>query len=357
VIQRSLFDYFTSFIPPIYDKDKNGHIVLTRFTGYSNPTKISRDLTMKVFITNAAALFFMLNHVFVSAETNVLFIGNSFTYGYGSATKYYRSETVTDLNNEGIGGVPALFKSFTEQAGLDYNVYLETRAGSALDFHLENKRSEIGTQPWDQVVMHGFSTLDSNKPGDPTLLVETTIKMSTFLQQLNPQVEVFLTSTWSRADLIYQADRHWSGTSIEKMALDLRAGYDKAAAAASAVKAVNGVGEAWTRAMVLGIADTNPYDGIEFGKISLWSWDYYHASNYGYYLESLVVFGNLTGTDPRSLGENECSGFELGMSRREINMLQQAAFEQLDSEKKVEASPLILTKPIYPKHCALNKSE
>ena len=176
----------------------------------------------------AATIILMLSHACVSAETSVLFIGNSFTYGYGSATKYYRSDSVTDLNNEGIGGVPALFKSFTEQVALDYDVYLETRSGSALDFHLDNKLAVIGTQPWDQVVMHGFSTLDSNKPNNPSLLVETTVKMSTFLQALNPKVEVYLTATWSRADLIYQADRHWSDTPIEKMALDVRAGYNKA---------------------------------------------------------------------------------------------------------------------------------
>jgi hypothetical protein len=312
---------------------------------------------MKPIMTTIATLILLLNSAFVSAETSVLFIGNSFTYGYGSATKYYRADSVTDLNNEGIGGVPALLKSFTEQTGLDYDVYLETRSGSAIDFHLENKLAIIGTQPWDQVVMHGFSTLDSNKPGDPALLVETTVKMSTFLQKLNPKVQVFLTATWSRADLVYQSDRHWSGTAIDKMALDVRAGYDKAAAAAPAVKAVNAVGEAWTRAMVLGIADTNPYDGTEFGKISLWSWDYYHASNYGYYLQALVVFGNLTGLDPRSLGENECSGFELGMSRREVKLLQQAAFEQLVSESKVKAAPLILSKSVYPKKCALSQSK
>lgn len=314
---------------------------------------------MNPFITTVAAIIIMFNSASTSADINVeksvLFIGNSFTYGYGSATKYYRADSVTDLNNRGVGGVPALFKSFTEQAGLDYDVYLETRGGSALDFHLENKLALIGTQSWDQVVMHGYSTLDSKKPGDPAMLVETTLKLSTFLQQLNPNVEVFLSATWSRADLIYQADQHWSGTPISKMALDIRAGYDKAAAAAPAVKAVNGVGEAWTRAMVLGIADTNPYDGIEFGKVSLWSWDYYHASSYGYYLKALVVFGNLTGLDPRSLGKNECSGFELGMSRYEVNMLQQAAFEQLVSENKVTAAPLIISKSVYPEHCALNE--
>jgi hypothetical protein len=29
-------------------------------------------------------------------------------------------------------------------------------ASAALDFHLEQKLDVIGTQAWDQVVMHGF---------------------------------------------------------------------------------------------------------------------------------------------------------------------------------------------------------
>ena len=78
------------------------------------------------------------------ARTSVLFIGNSFTYGWGSPVRHYRASTVTDLNNEGIGGVPALFKSFADQAGLDYDVYLETRGGAGMDFHLENKLAIIG---------------------------------------------------------------------------------------------------------------------------------------------------------------------------------------------------------------------
>jgi hypothetical protein len=35
---------------------------------------------------------------------SILFIGNSFTYAWGSPVRYYRANTVTDLNNEGIGG-------------------------------------------------------------------------------------------------------------------------------------------------------------------------------------------------------------------------------------------------------------
>lgn len=298
------------------------------------------------------ALFLILNPNLVFAETKVLFIGNSFTFGYGSAVKYYRAKSVTDLNNQGIGGVAALFKSFTEQAGLNYDVYIETQGGSDFNYHLNNKLDVIGALPWDQVVMHSYSTMDKDKPGDPGSLIKSTANLSEFLHGLNPNIEVYITATWSRPDLIYKADRRWSGTPIEKMALDVRAGYDLAAQSPY-VTAVNAVGEAWTQAMKLGIADTNPYDGIEFGKVSLWTWDYYHASTYGYYLHALMAFGNLTGLDPRSLGENECSGFELGISQHQIKMLQQAAFEQLIKDKRL--TPFSPSKPILskqPKYCA-----
>ncbi len=53
-----------------------------------------------------------------SAET-ILFVGNSFTFGYGSPVMRYHPERVIDLNDEGIGGVPALFKTFANEAGLD----------------------------------------------------------------------------------------------------------------------------------------------------------------------------------------------------------------------------------------------
>jgi hypothetical protein len=103
-----------------------------------------------------------------------------------------------------------------------------------------NEANSTGLHGLDQEVMHGFSTLDSNKPGDPTLLVETTVKMSSFLQQLNQNVEVFLSATWSRADLVCKVNRHWSCTSIKKMALAVRTGYNKAAAV-PIVKSINGV--------------------------------------------------------------------------------------------------------------------
>ncbi|MEQ1580752.1 MAG: SGNH/GDSL hydrolase family protein [Steroidobacteraceae bacterium] len=284
------------------------------------------------------------------AATSLLFIGNSFTYGAGSPVKFYRSSTVTDLNNEGIGGVPALFKSFTQQAGLDYEVALETRGGSGIEFHLENKLGVIGKRPWDAVVMQGQSTLDFDKPRDPAKLVATTKQMADFLRGRNAQVNIYLMSTWARADQVYPATGAWAGKTVDAMTKDVRAAYDKAAAGTPGVKTVIPVGESWMRAVQTGLADPNPYDGIEAGKVDLWTYDHYHASTHGYYLEALVIFGSLTGRDPRSLGENECSGYELGMPTTLVKALQQVAFDQLGGT--VTSSPLALAKPNSPERCS-----
>jgi hypothetical protein len=297
-----------------------------------------------------AGVWLAIGGLHAAAGTSLLFIGNSFTYGANSPVQFYRADTVTDLNDEGIGGVPALFKSFATQTGLEYDVSLETRGGSGLEFHLENKLGPLGSRAWDKVVMHGQSTLDFDKPGDPAKLVATTRKMAEFLREHNPKVEIYLTATWSRADQTYQGTGPWAGKPIEEMARDVRAAYDKAAAGVPGVKSVIPVGEAWTRAIQTGIADPNPYDGIDAGKIDLWAYDHYHASTFGYYLEALMVFGTLTGRDPRSLGEYECSGYELGMSRPQVKALQQVAFDQLAGA--VTAAPLVLPKQTSPARCA-----
>jgi hypothetical protein len=271
--------------------------------------------------------------------TTVLFIGNSFTFGAGSPVQKWRPEIVTDLNHEGIGGVPALFKSFTTQAGLDYDVSLETHPGIGLDWHLQNRHDALVSRPWDIVIMHGQSTLDFDAPGNPAKLVATAKQMADLLTSVNPKVEIHLTATWPRADQTYPDTGHWHGQPIGAMARDVRAGYDKAKTTSPAIKSVIPVGDAWVRAIDSGVADPNPYDGITPGQIDLWTKDHYHASAEGYYLEALMAFGDVTGRDPRSLGNGECSAFELGMSVAEVKALQQVAFDQLAVTKKLQPGP------------------
>jgi hypothetical protein len=306
---------------------------------------------MKATTVFAGILVLALSGAGAAAGKSVLFVGNSFLFGSGSAVRFYRADTVTDLNNEGIGGVPALFKSFTQQAGLDYDVSLETRGGSGLDFHLKEKLTEIGSKPWDTVVMHGFSLLDAAQPRDPAKLIATSKQMADFLRGKNPAAEIYLISTWARADNVYPDKGAWHGKSVEDMTRDVRAAYDQAAKGAS-IKRIIPVGESWLRAMKTGVADQNPYDGIEAGKLNLWTYDSYHASTHGYYLQALVIFGTLTGKDPRSLGDAECSAFELGMSRTEVRSLQQVAFDEVAASMTITPAPKVTAKPAAAQRCA-----
>lgn len=292
---------------------------------------------MNAFRPVLAALAFCLVATAARAET-ILFVGNSFTFGATSPVLRYRPELVNDLNREGIGGVPAIFKMLTTQARLDYQVNLETSPGKNFDWHLANRLPLID-RPWDVVILQGQSTLDLERPGDPTRLIESGQRLSDLLGRRNPAARIYYEATWSRADLTYLKPSPWKGKPIAAMARDVRAGYDRARAVSRSVRGVLPVGEAWNRAMETGVADPNPYDGLTFGQVDLWGWDQYHASAAGYYLSALVVFGAVTGLDPRSFGEKETAAYELGLSPVQARGLQKAAYDQLRAEGLLAESP------------------
>lgn len=258
---------------------------------------------------------------------SILFIGNSFTFAHGSPVMFYRPQSVTDLNNTKIGGVPALFKTFTQEVGLDFAVSLETSPGQNLDFHSKNKATIIA-KPWDYVVMQGYSTLDKDKPGNPTAMAVSAKEITTLLKSKNANVDIYLVATWARADQVYLQNGFWHGQTIKKMTTDIRNGYNVIAKKAF-VKNVIPVGEAWYSAIKNGLADANPYDGIEDGKINLWTTDNYHGSSYGYYIEALMDFGSVTGFDPECLGKNESAAKELGFLAAQTQALQKIAHDEL----------------------------
>jgi hypothetical protein len=280
--------------------------------------------------------------VSASAATTTLFLGSSVTWGY-TEVEGFGVGTVTDLNGcteteggcKAIGGVPAIFKAFTEEAGLHYDVSFEVLPGSALTLHYDTKRPEID-RAWDKVVMNGQTTLDFDQPGNPMRIVGDVRHLGAMWRAHNPNTEVYLLSTWSRADLVYKTPSSlWYGTPIYQMATDIQAAYEFAAAANPAVHAtVIPVGLAWNRAMKEGIAD--PYDGIKPDEVDLWRSglppeknNHYHASRFGSYLEALVVFASVTGVDPRSLGAHERAANALGINPAQAQDLQRVAAEQV----------------------------
>ena len=71
--------------------------------------------------------------------------------------------------------------------------------------------------------------------------------------------------------------------------------------------------------------------------------------------QALVIFGSMTGRDPRSLGDTECSAFELGLSRTQAKALQQIAFDQLASTGAVSAASPVPVKLGNPARCVAGR--
>jgi hypothetical protein len=118
---------------------------------------------------------------------SILFVGNSYTFGRVDPVMSYNSANVRDLtypmwqqnaaNSNAFephpwGGVPGIFKQFTVQAGLDYQVSLSTRNAASLRGHFLNSnpdgwdlRGNIASQSWDKVVLQENS--DEPLPKQP----------------------------------------------------------------------------------------------------------------------------------------------------------------------------------------------
>lgn len=268
----------------------------------------------------------------------ILFIGNSFTYGEGSIVKTYAPGSVHDLNANRHSGVPALFREMAAQAGLLVDVSIEAMSGAGLDVHYMERHPAID-RAWDQVVMHGYSTLDRHRSGDAGLLIQYTQLFIDLLTARQPQVDVRLMSTWARADQTYPPSAPWYGKPISAMLEDIDRGYRQAFDSTPKVRSVIPVGAAWNIAMERGFADANPYDGIARGQVNLWAPDHYHASKYGSYLQALTIFGSLSGRDPRSLGANETVARALGISPTEATAMQGFAQAALAAELKRPPPP------------------
>jgi len=282
------------------------------------------------------------------AATTILFVGNSFTAGAESGAANYHAGDIHDLtppdkDGQTVGGIPALFYIFTQQAGLDFDVTVETEGGVGLDYHYRQKLPLLD-RAWDVAVLQSYSTLDARRPGDPGITVEYAKKFDIVFHARNPDVKIYLNATWSCADLTYPARTPWHGKGIEQMALDIAGGYEEARKASPGIVGVVPVGTAWNRAFATGVAGANPYDGIPDNQLNLWASDNHHASIFGSYLEALVVFGKITGRDPLSLGPQEKAAVDFGFAPEVTTALQRVAHDEVAAQQGQDASGTPLPK-------------
>ena len=290
----------------------------------------------------------------------ILFVGNSFLHGKYLPLRAYNAAAIDD-ENFGLprsdpraelmepgpyGGIPGIFKQFAQEAGLPYAVHVELVSAQTLEFHYRHALPIIAQARWDAVVLQDYSTrpLPAQRGGNP----ERFYKFATLLEQaihsLNPRARLYLYETWPRADLTFPDNKPYSGETIDAMARDLHDAYFHEAAQDGHFTGVASVGDAWQRAIHSGVAEQNPFQKAEDGKIDLWGADNYHPSVQGAYLAALVVFEQITGKDPRGFGKDDQAAAALGIPAAEAVTLQRLASEQVGAG----TAPLATSKPLPP---------
>jgi hypothetical protein len=291
----------------------------------------------------------------VSAQTRVLFVGNSFTHGQYAPALNYNAAAITDVNfglpagnprahdagmPAAFGGVPGIFKKFTTQAGLNYDVTIEAVSSTSLQFHHTNVLSVIAQPGWDKVVLQEQSTrpVPTARGGNPALFYDYSTRLEQAIHAASPAAQVYLYGTWARPDFTYPSGSRYAGLPIDSMAFDLHRTYYQAFATNGRYAAVAPVGDAWMRAIATGVATRNPYTP-DPSKINLWASDQVHASRWGSYLSALVLFYQLTNVDPRTLGAGEQAAVDLGITPTAAVALQQLAYQQISSPPAAPFTP------------------
>ena len=277
--------------------------------------------------------------------TRILFIGNSLTHGKYQPVLGYNAKNVKDedyglpvgnprrevvASERGpYGGIPGIFKKFTDERGLRYDVHLETIDGKTLEYQSVYGMIVIA-RPWNQVVVQDEpdNPLPNGKGGHVSNFLQYGTAIEEKIHSVDPDAAIFLYETWTRADRTYLPHEPYYGKSIDAMGRDLHDAYYEEFTTDRHFQAVAPAGDAWLLAMERGVAQSNPYDP-EAGRVNLWNVDRAHPSVYGAYLNACVIFETVTGENAESLGSAEQAARDLHIAPDVATSLQEIAHDQV----------------------------
>jgi hypothetical protein len=222
-----------------------------------------------LFLLGLALLFSPLR------ADNVLFIGNSFTFGAAAP--------LVRLN----GGVPKLFEAIANAEGKNVTAYSVTAGGKDWSYHLAQPitAQALAARPYDWVVLQDYSTRPTHVGDIPGFLRDG----ETFSDRISaalPHAGIILYETWARPPVFYTGGpgRDFSGPA--QMLAELHDSYarlhdDLAKKNPARPVEVALVGTAFARV------------NSEYPAINLNASDNHHATAEGYYLAALVIYESI----------------------------------------------------------------
>lgn len=218
---------------------------------------------------------------------DVLFIGNSYTYG----DKGKDGETPV----QAYGGVPKLLEAIAASKGKTLTTRMVVSGGKNWAWHLAQPATDeaLHAKPWDWIVLQDFST-EPTHVGNPAAFRQDGEEFLRRIQAAAPGARIVLYETWARG----KEHPYYTGTSTPKtfvdpaeMTAELQKNYRELAQDFKGLDpqrtvVVAPVGTAF--ALSLG---RNP-------EIDLHNKDRYHGSTEGYYLSALVFYATICHDSP-----------------------------------------------------------
>lgn len=217
-----------------------------------------------------------------SAE-NILFIGNSFTYGFGCPTV------------QNLGGVPKLVELIAAAKGRKAAVAM--RAGAKEDWgrHLREPKTELAlhARPWNWVVLQDASTRPTRLGNLGNFLANGTALYHR-IRDHSPGTLIVLYETWARGGgyNYYSVDAAQT-TFVDpaEMTTELRRGY-------ATLKGVLGDLEPGEQVRLARVGTAFALCQKKFPELNLFYADRMHASEQGNYLAALVLYTTIFRDSP-----------------------------------------------------------
>lgn len=238
----------------------------------------------------STALF--LSVASLSAD-DVLFIGNSFTYG-GKPLREH-------------GGVPRIVETIAKAKGKDINTLLIATGGKTWDYHLAQEKTQKALrEKWDWIVLQDNSSRPT-RVGNLEGFFNDGKTFAKLIREHSPETGIILYETWARSP----GHSFYLPTENEKpkfrdpaeMLSELQSAYGKLQ---KEIKSTYPHAE--TRVAPVGQAFALCQQ--RHPEINLYSKDLYHADPLGSYLAALVIYATIYQDDPTG-GPLEFEGFSV----------------------------------------------
>lgn len=214
---------------------------------------------------------------------DVLFIGNSFTFG---------GDETAVVNH---GGIPKLVTAIAESKGKTASTEMVTTGGKDWGFHLQNPATDtaLKSHSWNWVVLQDYSTKPT-RLGDVDQFMKNGKTFSDRIADESPKAGIILYETWAydSKNPIYQAAATGNNfTKPDDMIDELHKNYADLQKKLQEMKPdqqvrVAPVGTAFARCI------------REHPEINLYVADFKHPSQAGCYLSALVIYATIFQESP-----------------------------------------------------------